>query len=125
MEKALDKSQIYLNYRSLFIRFDALIEEQGVLRNFLFTNNLDQKTVRNAGCVKEDFISIAFGPKEPNAQVYAKLLGDTVVEMRKDGRLKKLLDSYGLPDWQKQLRRCIFQAAWLNFERFELMGRLR
>lgn len=79
---------------------DALVEEQNVLRNTLYLNNQDFRTVRNAGCVKTDKIYIAFSPKEPKAAQWAEALDKTVEAMRKDGRLQRLLRNYGLEDWQ-------------------------
>ncbi len=80
-------------------RIDAFVEEESVLKNFLFAKKMPMYSYRNAGCLKPDNVSIAFGPKEPKAKEYAKLLSDTVVAMRKDGRLKKILDKYGISDW--------------------------
>lgn len=91
-----------LNYKKLQAkRIDAFIEEQNVLKRYMQSNKLSENSIKNMGCIKEDKIYIAFGPKNPHAQTYAKLLGDTIAGMRKDGSLKKLLDQYGLQDWAK------------------------
>jgi polar amino acid transport system substrate-binding protein len=91
-----------LNYKKLQAkRIGAFIEEQNVLKSFMQTKKIAESTLKNVGCVKEDKVYIAFGPTNPNAKAYAKLLSDTVSSMRKDGSLKKLLDEYGLQDWVK------------------------
>ena len=82
-------------------RIDAFVEEESVLKNYLHALGQPESTVRNAGCLKPDGLSIAFGPKDPKGKEYAKALADTVVAMRKDGRLKKVLDKYGISDWEK------------------------
>jgi polar amino acid transport system substrate-binding protein len=82
-------------------RIDAFVEEESVLKNHLYSKGLPETTYRNAGCLKPDNVSIAFGPKDPKGKEYAKLLSDTVSAMRKDGRLKKILDKYGISDWDK------------------------
>lgn len=82
-------------------RIEAFVEEESVLKNHLHSQGQPEGTFRNAGCLKPDTVSIAFGPKDPKGKEYAKLLSDTVVAMRKDGRLKKILDKYGISDWDK------------------------
>jgi polar amino acid transport system substrate-binding protein len=82
-------------------RIDAFVEEESVLKNHLHGSGQAETTYRNAGCLKPDDVSIAFGPKDPKGKEYAKVLADTVVAMRKDGRLKKILDKYGISDWEK------------------------
>ncbi len=89
------------NYKKLQAgRIVALIEEQSVFKSFMYKNKMDEKAVKNVGCVKEDSVYIAFGPKGPNSARYAKLLGETVQALRKDGRLKDILSHYGLVDWR-------------------------
>ncbi|WP_176736653.1 substrate-binding periplasmic protein [Oligoflexus tunisiensis] len=82
-------------------RIEAFVEEESVIKNHLHSVNMPENTFRNAGCLTPDAIYVAFGPKEPKAKEYAKLIGDTVTAMRKDGRLKKLLEKYGISDWEK------------------------
>ncbi len=91
-----------LNYKKLQAkRIGAFIEEHNVLKSYMQSKKIPENALKNVGCVKEDKTYIAFGPTNPKAKEYAKLLGDTVTSMRKDGSLKKLLDQYGLQDWAK------------------------
>lgn len=80
-------------------RITAFIEDEAVM-----TYTLDSKKMsgemQQAGCVKETPLFIAFGPKNPKAKEYAKVLGDYVAKSRKDGSLGKLLAKYGLKDWK-------------------------
>jgi polar amino acid transport system substrate-binding protein len=82
-------------------RIDAFVEEENVLKNHLHSTRQPESSYRNAGCLEPDNIYVAFGPKDPKGKEYAKLIGDTVSAMRKDGRLKKILDKYGISDWEK------------------------
>ncbi len=43
---------------------------------------------------------IACSPAKPSSKEYAKLLGDGVKKMRASGKLKSILDKYGLKDWK-------------------------
>lgn len=43
---------------------------------------------------------IACSPAKPSSKEYAKLLGDGVKKMRSSGKLKTILDKYGLKDWK-------------------------
>ncbi|HYX32389.1 MAG TPA: ABC transporter substrate-binding protein [Oligoflexus sp.] len=81
-------------------RLEAFVEDDSVVKNHLYSEKLPENTYRNAGCLKSDEIFVAFGPTDPKGKEYAKLIGDTVVTMRKDGRLKKILEKYGINDWE-------------------------
>lgn len=82
-------------------RIDTFVEDESVLKNHLHASDQTESIFRNAGCLKPDVLFIAFGPKDPKGKEYAKVLADTVVALRKDGRLKKILDKYGISDWEK------------------------
>ncbi len=43
---------------------------------------------------------IACSPAKPSSKEYAKLLSDGVKKMRASGKLKAILDKYGLKDWK-------------------------
>jgi polar amino acid transport system substrate-binding protein len=47
----------------------------------------------------EDDLFIAFSNKDPNAKKYAEILDQGIAEMRKSGRLLRVLDNYALSDW--------------------------
>lgn len=90
-----------LNVKKLLAgRIGALVEEENVIRNFLFKKKLGD-VLKQAGCVKEGELFVAFSPKQKDAAALAKLVGDKVEEMRKDGSLKTLLAKYGITDWKK------------------------
>lgn len=83
-------------------RVTSLLESEAVLKNYMFVNKLPDSSFKNAGCLKDsDELYVAFSPKHPKAKEFAKLIGDKVVAMRKDGSLKKMLEQYGISDWGK------------------------
>ncbi|MBP9706823.1 MAG: transporter substrate-binding domain-containing protein [Oligoflexales bacterium] len=83
-------------------RVTSLLESEAVLKNYMYVNKLADSSFKNAGCLKDsDDLFIAFSPKHPKAKEFAKLVGDKVVAMRKDGSLKKMLEQYGINDWGK------------------------
>lgn len=43
---------------------------------------------------------IAFSPKKPTSEIYARSLSEGIREMRRSGRLNKILAKYGLKDWK-------------------------
>lgn len=45
-------------------------------------------------------IYIAFSPKKPTSEIYARSLSKGIREMRRSGRLNKILAKYGLKDWK-------------------------
>lgn len=80
-------------------RIDAFIENRNVCSYTMKVHNIsDIKEVGN--CKYTNKIFIAFSPKNPKAKQYAQLLSDGMVELRKSGELKKILDKYGLKDWK-------------------------
>lgn len=44
----------------------------------------------------------SFSPKNPKSATYAKILSEETLKMRQNGRLKQLLERYGINDWQAQ-----------------------
>jgi len=83
-------------------RIAAFVEDVSVVKHFMFKNKNDN-LVKQAGCINDadTGLYVAFGPKNPKANEYAKLVGDKMDAMRKDGSLKTLLAKYGLEDWKK------------------------
>lgn len=82
-------------------RITTFIEDSSVVANYFFEKK-QAPTVKEAGCIKETPLYIAFGPKNPKSAEFAKVLNDKLVAMRKDGSLKTLLAKYGITkDWQK------------------------
>jgi polar amino acid transport system substrate-binding protein len=83
-------------------RIDALIEAPGVFKNFLALKGLDFANYRFAGQAEKKYqkLFIAFGPKLKENKELAKAVSDEVKALRKNGKLKTLLNKYQLKDWK-------------------------
>lgn len=80
-------------------RVDAAMESRAVLDYKLREMGLAGQ-LAIAGGTRSGPIYIAFSPKHPQAQDYARILDDGIRAMRADGRLKAILDRYGVRDWK-------------------------
>jgi polar amino acid transport system substrate-binding protein len=53
-----------------------------------------------AGCISPVKLYVAFSPHNPNSKVYAEILSKKMIDLRKSGKLAKILAPYGLKDWK-------------------------
>lgn len=87
------------NLRKLLAgRVDAVIDDENVLRLAL----ADLKPVPEVAFVpllEDGDVSIGFSAAKPDAESHAKLIDETLVELRASGELGKILAKYGLADW--------------------------
>lgn len=99
------ENSLEINLKKLHAgRIKAVLEEESVVKSYLFRKKLSPDLVKKAGqCIHDNArqLYVAFSPKLPKAKEYAQLISDKVAEMRKDGSLKTLLAKYGLTDWRK------------------------
>lgn len=106
---AKDKSRIDMvggdtaleqNFKKMLAgRLDATVDAKPVLAYKLREMGLSDK-VQFAGSVDPTPTFIAFSPANPKSKEYALILDKGVAELRASGRLKQILDRYGVPDWQ-------------------------
>lgn len=81
-------------------RIDAIMDDQQVLRFTL-------KRLRSTPALKFIVLdarldaSIAFSAANPRAQAYADMLSDGVETLRRSGQLKRIMERYGLSDWER------------------------
>ncbi|MBF0101697.1 MAG: transporter substrate-binding domain-containing protein [Desulfobacterales bacterium] len=80
-------------------RIHVLVEDRNVMAQYIKTNSQDN-AIQEAGTSGSDTLYFAFSPANTNSAAYAKLLSDGVVELRKSGELKIILEKYGLKDWK-------------------------
>jgi|AGTN01.1.fsa_nt_gi ABC-type amino acid transport/signal transduction systems, periplasmic component/domain len=80
-------------------RIGATMEARTVLDYNLRELGL-QDAVDFAGSTEGGSVYIAFSPKHPKAREYARILDEGLREMRASGRLKQILDRYGVKDWK-------------------------
>jgi polar amino acid transport system substrate-binding protein len=57
--------------------------------------------VASTNVAQDPELFIAFSPASSKSRIYAKNLDEGMIELRKSGRLKIILERYGLSDWQK------------------------
>lgn len=95
-DDALDK-----NIQDLLAgKVDVICEDSNVL--FYRTNKSgianQLKMTRDPDRLSE--IYVAFSPKNPKSSEYAAILDAGITELRKSGKLKSILQKYGLSDWK-------------------------
>lgn len=91
-----------LNIKKLIAgRVDVVIEDKNVFNAKAAEMNVADK-VEFAGADADDIsndLFLAFSPKKPKSQEYAKIWDDGIRTMRANGELQKILAKYGLEDW--------------------------
>ena len=85
----------------LLNRIDTLVEERFVLQHHLFNNEKKylEKRFIEAGVAFSENIYVAFSPALEESKFYADQMGKTMKSLRASGKLKEILDKYGLKDW--------------------------
>ena len=84
-------------------RLDGFLENPYVLARALKVNHKDPELFRMASANLSDQteLFIAFSAGHPKSKTYTKLLDAGMIELRKSGRLKVILERYGMTDWKK------------------------
>lgn len=80
-------------------RIDATVESRAVLEYKLREMGLADR-LELAGGTESGPIYIAFSPKQAKARDYVAILDQGIRAMRASGRLKQILDRYGVRDWK-------------------------
>lgn len=80
-------------------RIDAALEDSNVMAYYIQTGKA--KGIIKVGCdsVRTPAF-IGFSPKKPKSKEYIVLLDAGIIQMRKSGELKTILDKYGVSDWK-------------------------
>jgi polar amino acid transport system substrate-binding protein len=80
-------------------RIDVTVDAKPVLSYKLMKLGLTDK-VEFVGSIDPTENYIAFSPANPKAKEYAAILDRGITELRASGRLKQILDRYGVQDWK-------------------------
>lgn len=81
-------------------RIDVILESPAVFSAKLKELNLMGQT-EFAGAIGEpENLYIACTPKKESSKTYIKMISDGTQQLRQSGELKKILEKYGLSDWQ-------------------------
>ena len=84
-------------------KLDAVVDDRSVLKYTIAKMKLQGKVViamSTASATKSDKLYIAFSPKHPKSEEYARILSDGVAALRSSGALTRILAKYGLTDWK-------------------------
>lgn len=89
------------NFKKLGMgRLDAIVEDRAVANYVLKLNGLGGN-FEEAGTLKSDPLYVAFSPTYPKARAMAEKLDQGLKRLRQSAQLKRILQPYGLKDWQK------------------------
>lgn len=80
-------------------RIDAIVEDNAVIQYQLHQQNLT-KHISHINDLNSDQIFVAFSPNNPQSPHLAMQLERGMHELRKSGKLERILAKYGLTDWQ-------------------------
>ena len=87
------------NIRKLMLeRVDAIIEDRTVFEYYLHQTKTPNR-FSEAGVAYLEKVYIAFSPKNPDADKYARILTNAMMALRVSGKLTAILEKYGLHDW--------------------------
>ncbi len=78
---------------------DVVVESEPILLWYLRSHNIDRTSVRVVFKGTAEAIYVAFAPNDDGRR-FAGLLDEGIRSLRKSGDLAKLLQRYGLRDWQ-------------------------
>ena len=83
-------------------RIDAYYENPIVFEHQLSLLGLKSSEFKNAGGPPQQNTEcyIAFSPKNPKAKLYAEILSTGMLDLRRNGTLKKILEHYHIEDWK-------------------------
>lgn len=82
-------------------RLQVVVEDRAVMSYYIQQNKL-QGQIIEAGEVGSDNVFIAFSPAKPNSKKWARLISDTMLELKSSGAYDQLMSKYGLNDLQTE-----------------------
>lgn len=83
-------------------RIDAVLEDDDVFHYAARRADFDNYRLAGSASTPASMnrLYIAFSPADPHAEKYARLLSEGVTRLRQSGELARILQRYGLRDWQ-------------------------
>ncbi len=79
---------------------DAFVEDANVMQQTLNTMEMSKRVLNRGTLDALTDVYIACTPSKPLGKVLAKQFSDGLVKLRASGELQKILDGYGLKDWE-------------------------
>lgn len=81
-------------------RIDVIIAHKLVMDAQLQELNID-KEIKSAGALEfTELMYIACSPNKESSKEYIQLFSEGIIELRKNGELEKILEKYGIEDWE-------------------------
>lgn len=81
-------------------RIDVILESPAVFNAKIKDLDLQGQTEFAGAIGAPENLYVACTPRKESSKAYIKLISDGTQELRQSGELKKILDKYGLSDWQ-------------------------
>lgn len=84
-------------------RIDTFVNDFNVTEFYLKRNPLWKGTIKKAGCIKMNNVWLGLTPASSayeDVREIGKIYDEGIQELRNDGTLLKILDKYGVSDWQ-------------------------
>jgi len=81
-------------------RIEAIIENPVVMVHALKGSGMSAQIVNAGNMGIKDELFVAFSPARPSSAGYARKFDDGLRQLRKDGKLKEIMNKYGLNDWK-------------------------
>lgn len=83
-------------------QIDAIAEDTNVMLTTMLSSKIPMGSIVPAGSCKEiSTLYVAFSPKNPKSRELAAKFDKGIGELRNSGKLKAILQLYGLSDWKK------------------------
>ncbi len=81
-------------------RIDVLVEFDLIMEAKLAELKYSQKIIAAGEITEGESLYIACGPNKASSAKYIEMFSNGLLNLRKSGRLKSILDKYGLQDWE-------------------------
>ena len=79
---------------------DVVVEYDLIMEAKLAELGYTQDIIAAGEVTKGESLYIACSPNKPSSAMYVDMFSDGIAKMRDSGRLKTILDKYGLQDWE-------------------------
>ena len=98
---AVGRGIVRLMARLIGKRIVTFVEDQNVLAFAVEEAQMDPTRIISLGQASElENVYIACTPADPRGRKYADMFDKGTAELRKSGKLKQILDTYNLKDWE-------------------------
>ncbi|MNJ98451.1 Bacterial extracellular solute-binding protein, family 3 [compost metagenome] len=84
-------------------RLDGFIENPAVLKYLLGSlhKSLETYKIASANLATESLVYLSFAPMHPQSELYSSVFSKGMIQLRKTGELRQILEKYGMKDWEE------------------------